>query len=115
MPNTICHFEIGGPSLEKSREFYEKIFDWKFEAQGPSISIQTGDAIGGHLNSLGHEPHTYVTVYVSVDDVKASLDAAVAAGGKALVGPVDIGIGIFGWISDPDGNIIGLWKDKAPA
>jgi predicted enzyme related to lactoylglutathione lyase len=51
-----------------------------------------------------------VTVYVQVDDLNAYLAKAVSLGGKALVQPVDIGTGIFAWFSDPDGNIIGLWK-----
>jgi len=51
-----------------------------------------------------------VTVYVQVDDLDEYLTKAVSLGGKTLVPPVDIGTGTFAWFSDPDGNIIGLWK-----
>jgi predicted enzyme related to lactoylglutathione lyase len=112
MPNPICHFEIGGRDVNRLREFYGKLFDWTFEPRPDnSIHIRTGADIGGHFNSLGHEPEHYVTFYIMVEDVQKTLDAAVAAGGKRVVGPVDINFGIFGWIADPDGNIIGVYKD----
>ena len=42
---------------------------------------------------------------------KASLDNAVALGGKALVPPTPIpGIGHFAMFSDPAGNNIGMFK-----
>jgi hypothetical protein len=38
--------------------------------------ISTGQSVGiqGHISSLGHEPHNYVTIYVQVDDLQAYLD-----------------------------------------
>jgi predicted enzyme related to lactoylglutathione lyase len=53
-----------------------------------------------------------VTVYVEVDDLPAYLAKAEALGGKTLVPPVELPIGSFAWMADPDGNIIGLWKPK---
>ena len=50
----------------------------------------------GHITSLGHEPHNYVTVYVEVDDVQAYLDKAVALGGKAILPVItDSARGVF--------------------
>jgi len=47
-----------------------------------------------------------------VDDVQASLDKAVALGGKIVVPPIKIPTGTFAWFSDIDGNTIGLLKTK---
>ena len=76
--------------------------------------IDTGakSGINGHITSLGHEPHYYVTFYVEVDDPKAYLDNAKKLGGKTLVPPVEIPTGAFDWLADPEGNIIGHWKPK---
>ena len=75
--------------------------------------INTGAQVTGHITALGHEPHNYVTVYVQVDDVDAYLAKAQGLGGKKLVGPIDFPTGTFAWMSDPEGNLIGLFKPKS--
>jgi predicted enzyme related to lactoylglutathione lyase len=109
----VVHFEIGCRDSAKTQEFYGKLFDWKIDAQGPAAMI-SGEAGGitGHITALGHEPHHYTIFYVSVDDVAAYLKKAEALGGKTLVPPVEIPIGTFAWMQDPDGNTVGLWKPK---
>ncbi len=69
--------------------------------------------ISGHLTALGHEPFHYTTFYAQVDDVAAHIVKAEGLGCKKLVGPVIIPTGTFAWITDPDGNTIGLWKNAA--
>jgi predicted enzyme related to lactoylglutathione lyase len=113
MGKPVVHFEIGCTNSARTAEFFSKLFDWKMEASGgPATMINTGATSGiqGHISSLGHEPHHYVTIYVDVDDVQAYLDKAVALGGKILVPPVTIPNGTFAWFSDLDENIIALWK-----
>ena len=73
---------------------------------------RTGEGIGGHISALGHEPHNYVTFYVAVDDVQAYLDTATALGGKALLPGIQLPTGEFSWLSDPEGKIIGLFKEN---
>ncbi len=77
------------------------------------INTNSGAGIPGHITSLGHEPHNYVTVYVQVDDLKKHLSKAETLGGKTLVPPVEIPTGRFAWLADPDGNIMGLLQPKA--
>jgi predicted enzyme related to lactoylglutathione lyase len=48
--------------------------------------------------------------YVQVDDVAVAIQRVVQLGGVALVGPITIPNGTFGWVQDPGGNTIGLWK-----
>jgi predicted enzyme related to lactoylglutathione lyase len=76
-----------------------------------SFAPKPTDGIGGHLNSLQHEPHQYVTFYVQVDDIGATLADAQKKGGKTIVPATEVpGMGHFAWLSDPEGNTIGLWK-----
>ena len=114
MGHPVVHFEIGCKDLAKAQAFYTKLFEWTATAYGPAAMIATGDTAGiqGHINSLGHEPHNYVTVYVQVDDLPAYLKKAESLGGKTLVPPVEIPPGSFAWFADPDGNTIGLWKPR---
>jgi len=123
MAAPVVHFEIGCQDIEKAKKFYGELFGWNFDAYGPAAMINNigmkpdgsgGPGIGGHLNSLGHEPHKYVTVYAGVENLQASIDQAVKLGGKCIVPPVEVpGMGHFSWIADPEGNVVGLWKAAA--
>jgi predicted enzyme related to lactoylglutathione lyase len=116
MGQPVVHFEIGCKDVAKAQQFYGKMFDWKFTPYGPAAMVSTGQDTGiqGHINSLGHEPHNYLTVYVQVDDLQAYLDKAGKLGGKTLVPPTDVpGVGKFAWFADPEGTTVGLWKPAA--
>jgi predicted enzyme related to lactoylglutathione lyase len=112
MANPVVHFEIGCRDQAKTREFLGGLFNWKFDAQGPALMIDTGTpgGVGGHITALGHEPHNYTIFYVQVDDIPATLEKVTKLGGKTLVPAVKIENGTFAWFADPDGNTIGLWK-----
>jgi len=108
--NPVVHFEIGCRDLAKTQAFYGKLFEWDI---APSGIINTGgEGIGGHITSLGHEPNNYVTVYVQVEDIQASLKKAVDLGGKVLVPAIPIATGKFAWIADPEGNLVALLQPK---
>jgi hypothetical protein len=113
MGQPVVHFEIGVRNSGKAADFYAKLFDWNIQAMGPAQMVATGSTTGiqGHITSLGHEPHNYVTVYVQVADLAAYLKKAETLGGKTLVPPTDVpGMGKFAWLADPEGTIVGLWK-----
>ncbi|HEV2197180.1 MAG TPA: VOC family protein [Candidatus Acidoferrum sp.] len=114
MPHPVVHFEIGCKDIAKTQEFYKKLFDWKIDAMGPAAMIASeAGGIPGHITALGHEPQHYTIFYVGVDDVAAYLEKAKALGAKTLVPPVDIPTGTFAWMQDPEGNMVGLWKNKS--
>jgi predicted enzyme related to lactoylglutathione lyase len=113
----VIHFEIGCRNSAKTVKFYSDLFGWKTETYGSAQMIDTGApgvGIGGHINSLGHEPHNYVTVYAQVDDLEKSLKKVAQLGGKTIVPPTEVpGMGHFAWFADPEGNTVGLWKPAA--
>ena len=109
------HFEIGAKDYKKAIEFYAKVFDWSYDEhegmQYGMVAAQGKDSIGGGIGALQEGQQPYVTFYVQVDDLQASLDKAEANGGKTVLPPTPIpGIGSCAWLSDPDGNCIGLFK-----
>jgi predicted enzyme related to lactoylglutathione lyase len=113
MGNPIIHFEIGCKDKDKTKAFFSELFGWGIEDMGPASMINTGHDTGihGHISALGHEPHNYVTVYAQVDDLQACLEKAEKLGGKTIVPPTEVPqAGHFAWFSDPEGNVIGLWK-----
>jgi predicted enzyme related to lactoylglutathione lyase len=113
MGQPVIHFEIGCKDKAATSAFYAKLFDWKID-DGPMGMIDTGskEGIQGHVAALGHEPHQFTHFYVQVEDVAEALKAAEALGGKTVVPPVPIPTGTFAWFSDPEGNVVGLWKPQ---
>jgi len=112
MGDRVVHFEIGCRDIAETAAFYQRVFDWTIEEQGSSgRRIDTGGErdISGHITALGHEPHAYLNFYIEVEDIAAKIEAVVAAGGEALIGPLPTPDGqIFAWVKDVAGNTIGL-------
>jgi hypothetical protein len=77
--------------------------------------VQTAEgSIGGGLLRTPQGVFPYATIYVSVDDLRASLEKAEDLGGKMIVEPMPIhGVGTFAMFQDPDGVMIGLFEKKA--
>lgn len=109
----VVHFEIGCKNVAKTAAFYKSLLGWTTENFGGSEMISTGskEGIAGHIHSLGHPPHNYITVYATVDDLAATIKKAESLGGKQIVPPTEVpGMGHFAWIADPEGTCFGLWK-----
>ena len=67
------------------------------------------DGIGGGLMQTREGMPPYVTVYVAVPDLRATLDRAAELGGKTIVEPTAIPrVGQFALFTDPDGNLVGV-------
>jgi len=116
MGNPVVHFEIGCRDTGPAAAFYTELCGWKTQQFGPAAMIDTGskEGVQGHFTALGHEPFKYTMFYVGVDDIAASVAKAQSLGGKVVVPKQDVpNYGSFAWISDPDGNVIGLWKAAA--
>ena len=113
MSHPVVHFEIGCKDMAATSAFYAGAFGWTYDANNLNM-IETGSSEGiqGHLVALGHEPFQFTHFYIQTDDLAASLQQVEALGGKTVVPPMDIPIGSFAWFSDPEGNVVGLWKPK---
>lgn len=122
MPAPVVHFEIGCQNLEKAKRFYSSLLGWEFAPTPPGMppmgmisnigpfTEKKTEGIGGHLHSLGHPPHQYVTIYAQVDDITATLDKATKLGGSVCVPKQEVpGMGWFAWFKDLEGNCVGLW------
>lgn len=107
----VVHFEIGCKDLEKTTGFYTELFGWGKTPVPQSSLLNTNSAEGiqGHITSLGHEPHQYVTFYIQVEDIEAMLTKITAAGGTKIIGPIPLPDKTqFAWFKDPEGNMVAL-------
>ncbi len=111
--HAICHVDISAADPAKSATFYNELFGWptqsfpdfNYVTFAPKVGAGGGFAAVGETTKAGQ-----VLVYVSTDDIDASLAKAESLGAKAVVTKTEIpGIGWFGVFVDPTGNQIGLF------
>lgn len=114
MPNPVVHFEIVGKNGTELQNYYKELFDWDINTDNPmNYGIVNTKSGGIHGGITGSEHATYVTVYVEVPDLQATLDKAVQLGGKILMPPTEIPDTVtIAMFSDPENNVIGLLKGQ---
>lgn len=112
MGNPVVHWEIGGHDLDSMTAFYRALFGWEtagFDADYRLVDAKEG--IGGGFMRCREGMPSYVTVYVAVDDLDATLAKVVDLGGSALVPATPIpGVGSFALFQDPEGNVVGILR-----
>jgi predicted enzyme related to lactoylglutathione lyase len=109
------HTEIPTTDLQKSKEFYSKIFGWKMSEDMPGyVLFRTGADQGGGFTTENKPTKDGVVLYIEVDDIAKKLAEIEAAGGKKLKDKTAISpeFGFYGLFTDPCGNIMGLWSRK---
>lgn len=116
MGRPIMHFELASPNLERAAAFYEELFDWRIgdeQMDGYRLVETAEGSIGGGLLRTPEGVFPYVTVYVGVEDLTATLERAEELGGKTIVEPMPIpGTGMFAMFQDPDGLMLGLFQEN---
>ncbi len=119
MPNPFVHVELNTTDLDKAKNFYGKLFDWKLEDvpmgdMGTYTTIGVGGGTGGGMmkHPMPGQPSFWLS-YVDVADIKAATAKAKSLGANIIrdVTPV----AEMGWLSiimDPTGAVLGLWQVK---
>lgn len=116
MANQFVHVELQTKDTEKSKKFYESLFDWKLE-QIPGMDytmINVGEGTGGGMmkNPVPGNPDSWLP-YILVDDVAASTKKAIKLGATVCKDITEVpGVGSFSVIMDPTGAAFGLWQAK---
>ena len=119
MANPFVHVELNTTDVDKAKEFYSQLFDWKLEdmAMGPSgtyTTIKVGDGTGGGLlkNPMPGVPSFWLA-YVLVDDISAATKKAESLGAKIVKNSIEVpDMGWLSIIADPTGAALGLWQTK---
>ena len=109
----IAHVEIPVKDLDKSKEFFHKLFDWEFKPFGNGyllFNTHKGFTVG--LRNVKEIMIGDSTIFhVKVDDISSKIKNAVEAGGKVFREKTTIpAMGYYALIKDIDGNIIGLYQ-----
>jgi len=107
--NLIQHIEWTTRDAQRLREFYGRIFDWKFREAMPNYTLIEG--LGGIFDAPDPQMPIVITPYVNVRDLGETEAKVTTAGGRIHKSRQEVpGMGWFTLFSDPDGNVIGLWQ-----
>ncbi len=109
----ISHVEIPSLELNKSKDFFNKLFGWEFKPFGNGYLLynsHNGLTIG--LRKVDEVKEGDSTIFhIKVDDIDSVLIKAEKAGGKIFRKRTIIpAMGYYGLIKDVSGNIIGLFQ-----
>ena len=112
----ICYIEIPAVDIPRSAEFYAQVFGWKLRQRGDghtAFDDATGEVSGSWVAGRRPSLDPGLLVYIMVDSVAATVDLAIAQGGKLVQAIGADAPEITARISDPAGNVIGLYQDRS--
>ena len=110
MSSPVVWFEVMGSNTANLRQFYADLFGWSF-ADMPGMDYgMVNAAQSGIPGGVGAGPdgQGWVTFYVGVDDIEATIQQATARGAKVLMPPTRLPDTTIALIADPEGHAIGL-------
>ena len=116
MGNPFVHVELMTKDVNKSKEFYQSLFDWELE-DIPEMNytvIKVGEGTGGGMmkNPMPDAPSEWLP-YVLVEDVTAWTEKAKSLGATIVKPVTEIpGIGSFSVMIDPTGATLAMWQPK---
>lgn len=115
----VVHFEIPASDPKKMIDFFTRAFDWGFKQFGQNEYwiAETGDqklpGINGAIMKRLH-PQQPITHDIQVDNIDEAIKRIESNGGAMVVPKTELpGVGWRAFFKDPEGNIHGLWQNKA--
>jgi hypothetical protein len=112
----ICYIEIPATDIQRSADFYSKVFGWNVRKRGDG-HLAFDDGVGEVSGTwvLGRPPSTTpgLMVYVMVDNVSATIDLIIA-NGCDIVQPIGGDAPeVTARFRDPGGNVLGLYQEPS--
>ncbi len=122
MSAPVVHFEIISADAARLQDFYRNIFGWKIDANNPMNygMVDTGAAgrgIPGGVGAPSPEGGGYLTFYIEVASIDATLAKVLEVGGAVVMPKTAVPSGpTIAQFRDPVGYRIGLVEaDSMPA
>ena len=116
MGSPVVHWELWSENAERVAHFYQTVFDWNIRHM-PEMNYRIVDTGGGGINGGIMTPEKSgpwpgnMAFYIDVPDLDAYGKKITDAGGKIIVEKQQVpGMGSFSLFSDPDGRVLGIWK-----
>lgn len=117
---TIVHFDIPADDPERAKNFYAKLFGWKFQRPMEEMEyylmgtedLEGKPGSGGGLGKRG-TPDQKIVNYIGVSSIDEYLLKVKELGGKVLMPKSAVpGWGYLAICMDTENNTFGLWEDE---
>ena len=118
MGKPVVHWEFWSMDPEKVGDFYAKVFDWNIhhDEKLNYRMVETGGegGINGGIMKPQEGPMPgNMAFYIDVEDLATYRNKIKEAGGKIIVEEMEVpGVGAFSLFADPDGRVLGIWKQN---
>jgi predicted enzyme related to lactoylglutathione lyase len=114
-PGKAIWADLATPDIEKSKDFYSKLFGWEPQILGPEAGGYVLFSLKGKTVAAvapaqeGQFPAW--SVYFGTNDADATAKAVESAGGKVIVPPFDVlESGRMAVLQDPTGAFFSVWQ-----
>jgi uncharacterized protein len=108
--NKIDYIEFDASDIGATKQFYTRVFGWKFEDYGPDYAaFNDGRLAGGFRRGTVSPAGTLVVIYV--DDLGAAERRVREACGKITKEVFSFPGGSRFHFSDPNGNVLAVWHE----
>jgi predicted enzyme related to lactoylglutathione lyase len=116
----VTHFQILSKRPDESQRFYAELFDWKISRDNPLdyrvIDTGAGRGIEGGIWPCPPEGHSFVQLFVEVEDVARYVERVKSLGGNVIVPAQKLpGGDEMAIVLDTEGIPFGLIKPAAVA
>ena len=112
----VCYVEIPATDIQRSAEFYEKVFGWQIRKRGngsTSFDDGVGEVSGTWVLGRPAAEAPGLLIYIMVDSVVEAIAAIIGNGGE-IARPIGADAPeITARFRDPAGNVLGLYQEPA--
>src|SRR5262249_39747251 len=123
----VVHFELPVKDVAKAKAFYQQVFGWEvLDHAMPDGAVDVGGgttavdeatrmplkpgAINGGMMARTDKVQAPVFA-IAVPSIDERVKQVQVAGGTLVTPKMDLGIGFYAYVADPDGTVVGLWED----
>ena len=112
----INYVEFPSKDIKLTKEFFQKVFDWKFQDYGPDYTAFSNAGLEGgffksDLSSSTTNGSALIVFYSS--DLDRTLSKINAAGGSIIKPTFEFPGGQRFHFADPNGNEYAVWSDQS--
>jgi predicted enzyme related to lactoylglutathione lyase len=115
--NPVVQFQILSKVPEETAQFYSDLFGWTVNDNNPlgyrEISTGAQEGIQGGIWPAPPQAHTFVQLFIAVDNVRAFSETAEKAGAKVIIPLTSLPDGSeMAVLHDPQGMSFGIVNRK---
>jgi uncharacterized protein len=117
-PGSLCWNDLFTPAPEEAGGFYGALFGWTIEriegAEPAYYTIRNAAASnGGVMQAPPDQPGApFWNAYFAIEDTDGAVATTEAAGGRVLMGPLDVPAGRIAVVMDPQGAAFSLFQGE---